>query len=297
MEFLRVVVIIILCFLFIPLVIIGNLLMSLNLSYNKESISENAFPIFEEIIDIPKEEADNFILASCEFEDELYLEGIVKIECRDIEEHPSKPFKSFFLLSIKEIYHKDYDCRIIDCYTQQENIPLIFLSQKTNNNLKIFFILVLGITLLILLAHYFLFEKKEKFLIFTGIIFIVFSFISLLIEKISKYFLERQLGGPQFADSVDILLGKSFLVFLIWLFLGILFILTPAIFAKIREEKNEKEPSNSLEQDRKKVIFLSQYIEDAKNKGYLESEIKKIILERGYTESDFENASRVASEC
>jgi hypothetical protein len=96
-----------------------------------------------------------------------------------------------------QIYFKEYNCKFIDCFGQEE-IPLFLVSQKTYALLiKSFYIsLLVSFGLIILL--FFLLEKKSNLFIISGALLLIpsilFSYLNKIPSLIQEPLISRALG-------------------------------------------------------------------------------------------------------
>ena len=84
---------------------------------------------------------------------------------------------------VHSIYYKEYDCSFLDCFKNSE-IPLFLVSQKSYNFITSELYLLLAISLILLVAMFFLYEKKTNMLIVTGILLMISSLLFIKLDAL-----------------------------------------------------------------------------------------------------------------
>jgi hypothetical protein len=125
---------------------------------------------------------------------------------------------------VHQIYYKNYGCKFFNCF-KQEGIPVFLISELSRNSFSNFFLLFLGVSLILLLFAFLLIEKKTSLPILAGSLLIIASLpftkignlVNLLSSKISFQFLK-------------IFFSESHSISIIFLIIGIALIALGVIF-------------------------------------------------------------------
>jgi hypothetical protein len=120
---------------------------------------------------------------------------------------------------VHQIYYKNYDCTFFNCF-KQGGIPVFLISELSRNSFSNFFLLFLGISLILLIFAFLLIEKKTSLPILTGSILIIASLpftkmgnlVNLLSNKISFQFLKIFFSESHNLSIILLIIGGVLIV-------------------------------------------------------------------------------------
>ncbi len=243
MGALRIIGIVLLTIVFIPILIISNIITTINFSYHHNTLSENLKPLIistvsEQTSNFSEQEINKGITEVCSIQNNVTMQDYV-IPCSEISSNNA--LNDIFLYVFNEIYYKNYNCDFIDCY-EEENMPFVLLSETTDKNINKIFLISIGIILLFLTAYFFLLKKRKYFFFSSGVAFILFSPISIFLKRILRSLQLEKIGLPEnmpLNNAINLIFKGAGATFWIWFLIGLVLI-SLSIFLKFGE-KNKKE--------------------------------------------------------
>lgn len=221
MGALRVISIILITIILIPLLLLSNLFLTFNLSYGPENIAENTKPLIEENLPESNMSINQAFEMQCSQTQRESIDiRLGQVPCSKIENSENE-----FQTAITHIYNQEQNCEFMDCYSNIEG-PSIMISEKTENNLSKVSWIFIGITLLFLLLAFLSFKRNSSFLLYMGIVLILFSPTAFLLKETATSSALGSLSGPasggMMQNALGILFNSSGLVTIIWAVLGII---------------------------------------------------------------------------
>lgn len=122
---------------------------------------------------------------------------------------------------IEKNYYKEYNCSFIDCFSHEETPFFVFSKQSHDYwNSKFYLGLIISIILGALL--FFFMDGRNNYPFFLGTLLVVLSFLFLGAGKIVSMIAGGKLGG--YADAFALFFTQAYLVFLIFIILGVILI-------------------------------------------------------------------------
>lgn len=234
MKTLRIISIILLTIILIPVLLLNNLFLTLDLSYNVDNIAENTKPLIEENLENSEISINEAFERQCtQTERENLPFPVGEIPCSKIEQSDNE-----FKTSMEHIYNQEYDCEYLNCYYKIEG-PGILISEKTNENISSIFWTITAITLALLAILFFVFKRNNSFMLHTGILFLALSPTTLLIKNSIAPNLLSNVSGQQqgiMQNALGIFFGNAETTTIIWAIIGIALI----AISIIRKSKNKK---------------------------------------------------------
>ncbi len=230
------------CILLFISLIVGGVFLILSLSLSYENVNSN----FKEILKNQKisdsgvetmiEEVYPSMIESCansEFIEYADSNINITIPCSVVNQGSPAVIDYGYDAVTKEVYYRQYECKFFDCFDNPNGSLVIISNHGRTYWLNKFFISSI-IILIILLILFFLAHKKYNFFIFSGIVFILSSFVLLNIQKflipIIKTTLNistqqlNQLGEVSLDTILNLFFAKSPSVFIMFFIVGIIFI-------------------------------------------------------------------------
>jgi len=150
------------------------------------------------------------------------------IPCSTVEKGPESIINETIQNIIKKSYNKEYDCKFSDCI---KDTPLYLASNTYKNNLKSKFNKTLILSLALIIAIFFLVEKKRNSLTITGTAIILASLFLIKIDLPIKAFTKTirllskiNLTNDYLSELIPLLFLKTQTVFNISIAIGTMLI-------------------------------------------------------------------------
>jgi len=236
MGFIRGGLIVIISILLFIIFLAGGVFLTVTLSLQYENVYDRLSPIIqdtlgEEIgVDIASEIEKE--IGSMEIQCEDYPEGYVfseqgytiTLSCDTLTQGTAAIVSSGVDSLIEAAYYKEYTCDFWKCF-EEEEIPLFLISEYAKNYWRAKFYLALGIAIVLMVALFFLFRKKQNIFIVPGILLIVAALPFLRIGALVSIS-----GDRMILELLSIFFSKAKSVFRISFFIGIGFIAVGFVF-------------------------------------------------------------------
>ena len=134
---------------------------------------------------------------------------------------------------VYEQYYKQYDCEFVDCFKQQQTIPLFLISEHSKNYFQGKFYYSLLAVLILFGLMFLLIENKTNLPLVTGSLVILSSLLFAKLENVVRWLIEKIMTLPiNIADSLkffNLIFIQSYKVFLIILIIGIVLVVAGVI--------------------------------------------------------------------
>jgi hypothetical protein len=159
--------------------------------------------------------------------------------------------------ALQSVYYKNYSCKFLNCI-QQENNPLVFVSEKTHLFMKSAFYILLLISGVLFLFLFLLVKRKSNSFLIIGILMVLVS----LIIRSMDFFLAL-ISKPFLKNVIGLFFSKSHAVFLIFLIIGIASIFVGILIKALKLEikiaerfskRNKNEKINIDEDKVRKIV-------------------------------------------
>ena len=211
--------------LFVSLVFAGACLtFSLSLDYNvlKPEMHNTVSDILLKESDLNKS-IDASLMnmkVACNVNDSIFLEmdnDFVEIPCDVVDQGSEAVISSMIDSQVEKNYYKEYNCTFWDCFNEQN--PFFIFSEHSQDywNSKFYFGLIAS--MILGAALFFFIEKRSNYPFLLGVLFIIISFLFLLAGKLVPIIL-----GWDYASIIGILFTQAYLVFLIFIIIGVILI-------------------------------------------------------------------------
>ncbi|MFH1607879.1 MAG: hypothetical protein ABIA78_01985 [archaeon] len=214
------------------LFLVGNVLFTLNLSLDYETIKPELVSVVEDMteegFDISGAMDENYEImeAYCEENSEYVFskQGYTfVISCESVVQGSEAVAEEVVESIVEQTYYKDYDCDFWDCFGEEE-IPLFLVSEKAKDYWESKFYLLMGICAIFVLLMFFLVETKTNLPIVVGALLILSSLPFAKVEWFVSLF-----SFSSFLDLFSVFFTKAYSVFLISFIVGILILCTGII--------------------------------------------------------------------
>ena len=220
------------CVLLFTSLLVGNVLMTFDLSLDYENVQpelRNIMMDFLQDTDIFEELEASYpdLVFFCESNSEYAFseEGInYVVPCDVISQGSEEVLDKLVTDMIEEVYYKEYDCGFFDCIGEEEQ-PLFLISEHAKNYWAGKFYLALVISIVLIAVLFFLVEVKSNALVITGALLMVSSLPFMKIKGILSFF------NKSFLQYIAIFFNQAFTVFLRVFIFG-LFVLGAGILWK-----------------------------------------------------------------
>lgn len=208
--------------------IAGILLLTLSLSLNYNNLQKEAIPAVKDAIQEEYNLAEQvdieypLIETYCKENADYvfsYEQFTIDVPCNVALQGTDAILDEGIRDIVHNIYYKEYNCGFLDCFKQSE-VPLFLVSQKSYNFITYEFYLILAISLILIAAMFFLYEKKSNMFIVTGILLVISS---LLFIKLDALLLV--ISNKTISKILGIFFSKAYFVALRVLIAGIIVIL------------------------------------------------------------------------
>ncbi len=264
--------------------LVGSAFLTLNLSLQYDNVYEHLAPLIqntleEEIgVNIPAEIEKE--LSSMKIQCEDYPEGYVfsegeytiTLSCDTLTQGTDAIIASGVNSLIKEAYYKEYTCDFWKCFGEEE-IPLFLISAYAKDYWRAKFYWTLTTAIVLMAILFFLYKKKQNFLIVPGILLMAAA-----VPFLRLGFLMNISGDNMILELLGIFFSKARVAFRISFFTGIGLFVAGLIFklfligfrfSKIfhrgesknfKEKKEIKLPTNKKEFKTEKEVKKAQKI-------------------------------------
>jgi len=216
--------------------LVGGAFLTITLSLQYENVYDRLSPIIQDTlgeemgVDISSEIERE--IGSMEIQCEDYPEGYVfseggytiTLSCDTLTQGTDAIIASGVDSIIEAAYYKEYSCSFWKCF-EEEEIPLFLISEYAKNYWRAKFYLALGIAIVLMIALFFLFRKKQNTFIVPGILLIVAALPFLRIGALVSIS-----GDRMIFELLNIFFSKAKSVFKISFFTGIGFIAVGFVF-------------------------------------------------------------------
>jgi len=215
--------------------LVGGVFLTLTLSLQYENVHDTLSPIIQDTLgeeigvdislEIEKELASMEINCENYSEEYVFSEGgyTITLSCDTLTQGKDAIISSGVDSIIKAAYYKEYTCSFWKCF--EEEIPLFLISEYAKDYWRAKFYLALGIALVLMVALFFLFRKKQNTFIVPGILLIAAAIPFLRIGALVSIS-----GDRMILELLSIFFSKAKSVFRISLFTGIGFIVVGFVF-------------------------------------------------------------------
>jgi hypothetical protein len=245
--------------------LLGNVVWIVSSSLEYDNVRDNGILILEELVfsqaGINLTEEVDFHLDEmrtyCDDDNGYSFDyGGYKIEipCENLNKSSAEIIEDSFEELFSEIYYKDYECDFWDCFGNENSaVPLFLISQKAKNYWTGKFYWLLSSSLILLGASFLLFKRKRNFFIISGVLILLsaipfanlegfFPAGNVIILSILRLFTI----SSRRVFSVGLVMGISFILFGILLYISKINIFFRKIFGFFKKEKNleEKKKTN-----------------------------------------------------
>jgi len=216
---------VVLSVLFFTSLLIGNTLLTLNLSLDYETIKPEITFVVKELIE--KESSFENVIDEVYPAMELYCQNNSEfvfseqgqtfvISCEAISQGKDSIIEEGINNAVENIYYKEYDCDFWNCLGEQE-LPLFLISEKAKNYWQTKFCYVFLISLILIVLMFIFISSKTNLPLVIGSLLIVSSLPFMKLKSIISYFSDNNLF-----ELFAIFFSKSYFVFLIVLVIGII---------------------------------------------------------------------------
>ena len=227
------------------LLIVGNILWTINLSLNYENVKTG-------LVDAAKKETNvNFnqympamqahCLNNLEYSLNSDLLGSVSIPCDIIAQGQDSVLNYVVGKYVEANYYKEYDCDLFNCPVETL-APFVYVSQHAKNYWNQWFYYSLFASLILIALMFLLIEKKKKIFFNVGMLMIISSLPLLFLNWLVSYF-----------NFADILFSKSSIIFWVVFILGIILV-TIGIGLNFWKFNSGKEEEDSEEEEVKEKV-------------------------------------------
>jgi len=149
----------------------------------------------------------------------------MSIPCSSVSQGEDAIINEMIKNLVDVVYYTNYDdCNFWDC-GGDSGLPMFLVSKKAHDYWDSKFYLLLGISLILILASFFLIGKKTTTPILVGILSVIVSIPFLNLTSLFSLFLD-----PTIAQLLNIFFSQSFNVSLNFLIIGIILILAGIVF-------------------------------------------------------------------
>ena len=219
-------------FLFIASIILllsllaGNIFLALSMSLNYETLQSEFTPVIKDVAE--KEFGISSVIVDEQFLlMELYCQDnseyvfsesgyVFEIPCSIVDQGSDAVIEKGISDFADDIYYQDYECDFWDCFYKSE-VPYFLVSEKAKEYWKSKFYLSLLLSIILIIAIFFLVEQKYNLLTLIGSLLIISSLPLIKIEKLLSL-----IDYKYISDFLIIFLNKSYNIFLISFILGII---------------------------------------------------------------------------
>ena len=222
-------------FLFITF-LVGGIFLTLTFSLQYDNVYDHLSPLIQETIEeemgisIPAEIEKEIV--SMEIECEDYPDGYVfseqgytiTLSCEALVQGTDAIVDSGVESLIEAAYYKEHTCDFWKCFGE-EAIPLFLVSEYAKDYWKSKFYLSLGVAIILMVALFFLYKKKQNIFIVPGILLMAAAVPFLRINLLMSIS-----GDRIIFELLGIFFSKARNVFRILFFTGIGFIVFGIIF-------------------------------------------------------------------
>lgn len=226
MGFIRGGLFVVLCVLFFVSLLAANSLYTISSSLEYENVRGELVPVvtetFEEEIGLTDfvEELLPMIELYCENNSEYVFSeqgATFAISCETVKNNPDLIVEETIEGFVGGIYYKDYDCKFLDCFTENGGLPFFLISENTKNYFQNKFYFILLVILILAAGMFFLIEGKTNLPIVIGSLFIVSSLPFLKLKSFIGLFADKT-----FLQFFSFMFTQSYHVFIISFILGII---------------------------------------------------------------------------
>ncbi|MGD9276833.1 MAG: hypothetical protein PVJ67_06705 [Candidatus Pacearchaeota archaeon] len=226
MGFIRGGLFVILSVLFFVSLLVANSLYTISSSLEYENLKGELVPVVKSTIEdqINLEEAINAALPLIELycennSDYVFNEGGVTfaISCETVKSNPDLIVEDAIDNFVEETYYKDYNCKFLDCFKENDGMPFFLISENTKNYFQNKFYFMLPVLLVLLVGMFFLIEGKTNLPIVVGAEFIIASLPFLKMESFIGLFADKTI-----LQFFSFLFTQSYHIFIISFILGII---------------------------------------------------------------------------
>lgn len=244
----------------IILLIVSNLFLILTLSLSYDNVRESAIPYLKELLyqkfsedqvlnlyDSSKRVCENDIQVDFNVRASLfngkYEFPRLSLNCQELAITNNQTFDDLLIekaLFIHYYSQEKIDCSFFSCLKTFSSNPLIFLSESGKNFFFGKFLWIAGFIIFLVLLTFFLFENKNNYLAYLGILLILSSLSTFILMKLNL-FIEN--SDIIILKIISILLSQSKSIFALFISIGAVFLII-GIVLEIIKKKEEKEVNN-----------------------------------------------------
>jgi hypothetical protein len=229
MGFIRRVLLVLACVIFLFSILAAGILLTLSSSLRYENVKPELASFLGNVVSISLdfESQLNQLMPAMEIYCQsnqqynfVYGKYIFAFPCDVILQGPNSLIEYGVNSLVDKYYHTEYDCGFWDCF-EKEDIPLFLISAKAQTYWQSKFYFILMFTLALAALIFILVEKKTNFFLLTGILTIVASFSIRYLSRLASLFSSSSEGiGGYISQIVLIFLNQSRNVFIKLLLIG-----------------------------------------------------------------------------
>ena len=226
MGFIRGGLFVIISVLFFISLLLVNSLFTISSSLKYENIQSELVPVVKnvleeeiglsQIIDDKLPEIQIYCKNNSEF---VFKEGeeTISISCGAIQNGSDAIVDEAVNNFVESVYYDEYDCDFLDCFEEENGKPFFLVSEKTRSYFSGKFYYALFLSLILLVAMFFLIESKTNLPFIVGGLLVIASLPFLKLESLISSFADKV-----FLQFFSFLFTEAHFVFLVSLILGLI---------------------------------------------------------------------------